>query len=88
MHGQQIIKLCLCRPLGSDFVTITTEDREFMVMCGSLFLAQKRGVGGTPYVSETSRDNERTVTLRLLMSYYMEDLFLMFLDHTTTQHSR
>ena len=31
------------------------------------------------------------LTLRLLMSYiyiYMEHLFLMFLDHTTTQHSR
>ena len=29
------------------------------------------------------------LTLRRLMSYiYMEHPFLMFLDHTTTQHSR
>ena len=38
-----------------------------------------------------SRIRVKSLTLRLLMSYiyiYMEHLFLMFLDHTTTQHSR
>ena len=38
-----------------------------------------------------SRIRVKSLTLRLLMSYiyiYMERIFLMFLDHTTTQHSR
>ena len=36
-----------------------------------------------------SRIMVKSLILTLLMSYtYMERIFLMFLDHTTTQHSR
>ena len=35
-------KLCLSWTLGSDFVTIMTEDREVTVMCASLFFAKEK----------------------------------------------
>ena len=50
---------------------------------------------GAHHFLHVSRIRVKSLTLRLLMSYiyiyiyiYMEHLFLMFLDHTTTHHSR
>ena len=50
---------------------------------------------GVHHFLHVSRIMVKSLTLRLLMPYiyiyiyiYMEHLFLMFLDHTTTHHSR
>ena len=71
------------RPFQGFLTILTHLNAELNPICYLLALL------GAHHFLHVSRIRVKSLTLRLLMSYiHIEHLFLMFLDHTTTQHSR